>query len=74
MLRAYRAVRPLGAAEAAALPMLARGAAFRFLLTRLYDWLNQVPGALVRPKDPLEYWRKLCFHRAVTGPAAYGLD
>jgi homoserine kinase type II len=74
MLRGYRAVRPLSGPEAAALPILARGAAFRFLLTRLYDWLNQVPGALVRPKDPLEYWRKLCFHRAVTGPAAYGLD
>jgi homoserine kinase type II len=74
MLRAYRAVRPLSSAEAEALPMLTRGAAFRFLLTRLYDWLNQVPGALVRPKDPLEYWRKLCFHRAVMGPAAYGLD
>ncbi len=49
----YRAERPLAAAEIAALPLLARGSALRFLLTRLYDWLNQTAGALVRPKNPL---------------------
>ena len=54
--------------------MLARGSALRFLLTRLYDWLNQVEGALVRPKDPLEYVRKLRFHRAVRDVTAYGID
>ena len=43
--------------ELFSLPLFARGAALRFLLTRLYDWLNQVPGALVKPKDPLEYLR-----------------
>ena len=48
----YRAVRPLAAAELAALPLLARGSALRFLLTRLYDWLNQTAGALVRPEGP----------------------
>jgi len=74
LLREYSADRALSAIEVAAFPLLCRGAAFRFLLTRLYDWLNQVPGALVRPKDPLEYWRKLGFHRAAKGPAAYGLD
>ena len=37
----------------------------RFLLTRLVDWLDVPPGALVRPKDPLEYFRKLRFHQAV---------
>ncbi len=73
LLTAYRQQRPITADELAALPLLARGAALRFLLTRLYDWLNQVPGALVRPKDPLEYWRKLHFHRGVAGPSAYGL-
>ena len=61
-------------AELAALPLLARGSALRFLLTRLYDWLNQPAGALVRPKDPLEYLRKLRFHRGISGPAAYGID
>jgi homoserine kinase type II len=74
LLSAYREVREIEPAELAALPWLARGAALRFLLTRLYDWLNQVDGALVKPKDPLEYLAKLRFHRQVRGPGAYGLD
>ncbi len=74
LLANYRAVRPLGPEEFAALPLLARGSALRFLLTRLYDLLNHPPGALVRPKDPLEYLQKLRFHRSVTSPGAYGLD
>jgi len=74
LVRNYHAVRPLDAAELAALPLLARGSALRFLLTRLYDWLNQTAGALVRPKDPLEYLRKLRFHRGIAEPAAYGID
>jgi homoserine kinase type II len=74
MLTAYRKVRPFSADELAALPWLARGAAMRFLLTRLYDWLNQPQGALVKPKDPLEYLGKLRFHQGVRGPSAYGLD
>lgn len=74
LLSGYRRERPLSPAEIAALPVLARGAAMRFLLTRLYDWLNRIEGALVKPKDPLEYLHKLRFHRHVAGPAAYGLD
>ncbi|NJO36750.1 MAG: phosphotransferase, partial [Rhizobiales bacterium] len=74
LLASYKSVRPLSAGELEALPLLARGAALRFLLTRLHDWVNQVEGALVRPKDPLEYLEKLRFHRGVTGPGAYGLD
>jgi homoserine kinase type II len=74
LVASYRAARPLGPAELAALPLLARGSALRFLLTRLYDWLNQTAGALVRPKDPLEYLKKLRFHRGIAGPAAYGID
>ena len=74
LVRNYRAVRPLAAQELAALPLLARGSALRFLLTRLYDWLNQTEGALVRPKDPLEYLKKLRFHRGIAGPEAYGID
>ena len=69
----YQTVRPLEPAEIAALPALARGAALRFLLTRLYDWVNQVEGALVRPKDPSEYVEKLLFHRRVKSPGEYGL-
>ena len=73
LLAAYDAIRPLSPAEVAALPLLARGAAVRFLLTRLYDWLNTPAGALVRPKDPLEYLRIARFHRGLPGPGAYGL-
>ncbi len=74
MLHAYESVRPLVAEEYAALPMLARGASLRFLLTRLYDWLNTPAAALVKPKDPSEYLRKLRFHRSVVSAAGYGLD
>ena len=63
LLAGYEAHRPLSAAERAALPALAHGAAMRFFLTRLHDWHATPPGALVRPKDPLEYERKLAVHR-----------
>jgi len=74
LLQAYARVRPLSRAEWAALPLLARGAAVRFLLTRLVDWLDVPPGALVKPKDPLEYFRKLRFHQAVASVRDYGID
>lgn len=70
----YTKVRALSPAEVAALPVLCRGAALRFLLTRLVDWLEVPPGALVRPKDPLEYYRKLRFHQANTSARDYGID
>ncbi len=73
LLRGYTAHRHLSAAETAALPVLAQGAAMRFLLTRLYDWLHTPEGALVTPKDPLDYLRRLRFHLAVRDEAAYGL-
>jgi homoserine kinase type II len=73
LLVSYGRVRPFSEAEIEAFPLLARGAALRFLLTRLYDWLNRVEGALVKPKDPLEYLRKLRFHQGVVSPAEYGL-
>lgn len=73
LLNAYEKERPLTAAEREALPLLARGAALRFLLTRLVDFLNVPPGALVKPKDPLEYVRKLRFHQTVGSVGDYGL-
>jgi homoserine kinase type II len=73
MLRAYDATRALSAAERAALPVLCRGASIRFLLTRLYDWLNTPPGALVTRKDPLEYLRRLRFHLLAGNEHAYGI-
>lgn len=74
LLTAYNKVRPLSEGELASLPLLCRGSALRFLLTRLYDWLNHPPGAFVKPKDPLEYLRKLRFHQSVRGLGDYGLD
>ena len=74
LLQAYAAVRPLASAERQALPMLARGAALRFLLTRLVDWFDERGAALVRRKDPIEYFRKLRFHQAVAGVRDYGFD
>ena len=73
LLGGYESVRPLAAKEKAALPVLCRGAAMRFLLTRLYDWLNTPDGALVTRKDPMEYVRRLRFHRAAKDEHAYGL-
>jgi homoserine kinase type II len=74
LLARYREARALTADEIAALPILARGSALRFLLTRLYDRLNHPEGALVKPKDPLEYLQKLRFHRGITRSSAYGID
>ena len=74
LLNAYAKARALTAAERAALPVLARGAAMRFLLTRLIDWLAVPDGALVKPKDPLEYYRKLRFHQSVKSTGDYGFD
>jgi homoserine kinase type II len=73
LLNAYGRERQLSEAEQEALPLLARGAALRFLLTRLVDFLNVPPGALVKPKDPLEYVRKLRFHQSVASVRDYGL-
>lgn len=73
-LNAYGRERELTEAEQQALPLLARGAALRFLLTRLVDFLNVPPGALVRPKDPLEYVRKLRFQQSVANLRDYGVE
>ncbi|MBW9056443.1 homoserine kinase [Rhizobium mesosinicum] len=74
MLEGYQSVRPLRDEEIAALPTLSRGSALRFFLTRLYDWLTTPEGAMVTKKDPLEYLRKLRFHRQISSPAEYGLS
>jgi homoserine kinase type II len=74
LLQGYAGKRPLSAHERQQLPLLCRGAALRFLLTRLVDWLDVPAGALVRPKDPLEYFRKLRFHQTIGGVRDYGID
>ncbi|PSJ62500.1 homoserine kinase [Kumtagia ephedrae] len=72
LLAGYRSVRPLEQAEVEALPLLARGSALRFMLTRLYDWLTIPDGALVQKRDPLEFVRRLRFHRNIRSAAEYG--
>jgi len=74
LLNSYMRARKLTVHEIAVLPILCRGAALRFLLTRLVDWLEVPPGALVKPKDPLEYYRKLRFHQANVNARDYGID
>ena len=73
LLKGYRRVRELDAAEITAMPLLCAGAALRFTLTRLYDWLHPDPGALVRPKDPREFARALRFHLSVKSAGEYGI-
>lgn len=74
LVSGYSQVRPFSELELDALPLLCRGAALRFLLTRLHDWLFHPDGALVEPKDPLEFLARLKFHASVTGPSDYGLE
>ncbi|MDC9700934.1 MAG: homoserine kinase [Alphaproteobacteria bacterium] len=63
LLEAYAQIRPLGADEKRALPLLMRGAALRFMLTRLFDWIHKTDNVYVTHKDPDEYLKKLRFLR-----------
>lgn len=62
LVRGYARTHGLNDAERAAFPVLCRGAALRFLLTRAYDWINTPADALVTRKDPLAYLRRLEFY------------
>lgn len=73
LMNAYQSERALSAEEKKAFPILLRGSALRFLMTRLYDWLNQDPQALVTVKNPLEYRDIILFHRQNFNPRDYGL-
>ncbi|MGC6516665.1 MAG: homoserine kinase [Candidatus Puniceispirillaceae bacterium] len=73
MIKGYQSVRTLSQQEISALPVLCRGAAIRFFLTRLYDWIHTPKEAFVKPHDPMEYWSKIRFHQRVTSANAYGL-
>lgn len=73
LLAGYTSVRPFSEEEAEALPVLARGAALRFMLTRLYDWLTVPDGSFVVKKDPMEYVRRMRFHRQIASATEYGL-
>ncbi|MEY2926670.1 MAG: homoserine kinase [Pseudomonadota bacterium] len=65
LLVGYQASFGLSEAEQLAFPTLARGACLRFLLTRAWDWLNTPTGALVTPKDPLAFLRRLEHYAAL---------
>lgn len=73
MIAAYQGKRVLSPREVEALPVLARGSALRFALTRLVDWLNVPPGALVQPKNPMEYVQKLRFHQRIASARELGV-
>lgn len=73
LIAGYQSKRALSAQETSAFALLCRGAALRFLLTRTYDWIHRNPAALVRPKDPREFAKRLRFHRSVARAEAYGL-
>ncbi len=73
LMSGYQNMRPLAPEEIDAVPILGAGAAMRFLTTRLFDWLNQVDGAQVEPKNPNDFLRRLRFHRSAMRPADYGL-
>ncbi len=74
LLKGYEEVRQLSVNEAQAMPVLARGAALRFLLTRCYDWLNTPANAVVSPHNPIDYLRRLRFHRSVKSIVDYGRE
>lgn len=73
LISGYESVRPLTAAERDALPVLCAGAAIRFALTRLYDWINTPPDAMVTRKDPMDYIHRLRFHLAAGNSGVYGV-
>jgi len=61
----YSSIRKLTEDEKKSLKILCKGAALRFLLTRVFDYLNLTEGALVKIKDPIEYLKRLEFHDSV---------
>ena len=61
----YSSIRKLTEEEKESLKILCHGAAMRFLLTRVFDYLNLTEDALVKIKDPVEYLKRLEFHNNV---------
>jgi len=61
----YSEIRKLEEREKESLRILCKGAAIRFLLTRVFDYINLTEGAIVKIKDPIEYLKRLEFHNSV---------
>lgn len=72
LVEGYEAAHRLTDAERAALPILCRGAALRFLLTRAFDWINTPAGALVTRKDPLAFANRLAWYQSASLAALTG--
>ncbi len=64
-IKGYTSIRKLNKDEKEYLKVLAQGASMRFLLTRVFDYLNLSKGALLTVKDPVEYLKRLEFHNSV---------
>ncbi|AQS85284.1 MAG: homoserine kinase [Acetobacter aceti] len=73
LIAGYESVRPFSSAERKILPLLCAGAAMRFALTRMYDWISTPPGAMVTRKNPMDYIHRLRFHLAVDNSGVYGV-
>lgn len=74
ILEGYNAIRPISDNEKQAFNILLRGGAMRFLLSRLYDWVNTPADALVQRKGPTEYIHKLRFHQGIKDFNSYGFN
>ena len=67
----YTSIRKLTDEELSNIKVLSQGAALRFLLTRVFDALNKVEGAIVKIKDPMEYLKRLEFHKSAKNHEDY---
>jgi len=62
IIKGYECVKKISIKEKSSLNILCRGAAMRYFLTRLYDYTNTPKTALIKIKDPREYYQKLVTH------------
>lgn len=74
LIRGYRSKVDLSDEELAALPLLARGASLRFLLTRAHDWLHTPADALVTRKDPAAFLRRLQRYQVADSAELFALQ
>ncbi len=62
LIKGYETIKKISQKEKKSLNILCRGAAIRYFLTRLYDYTNTPKSALIKIKDPGEYYQKLITH------------
>ena len=66
-MEGYNEIRRISKEEKISIKVLSQGAALRFLLTRVFDYINIVDDAVVKIKDPIEYLKRLEFHKNAKG-------